>query len=90
MDLWDRVAFVTAVILPFFNIPLIVKIIRRRSSRDISLCWLWGVWACILLMMPSALRSPDAVWKTYNVINLILFTVVVITTVKYRKGIDGP
>ncbi|HQP10976.1 MAG TPA: hypothetical protein PKV41_06300 [Candidatus Omnitrophota bacterium] len=88
-DFWDKIAFVTAVVLPFFNIPLIIKMVRRKSSQDISLCWLFGVWTCIVLMAPSAFRSPDIVWRTFNFFNLVLFTMVVITTVRYRKGNHG-
>ena len=86
----DQVAFVAAIILPFFNIPLIVKMVRRRSSQDISLWWLLGVWTCILLMAPSAFRSEDVVWRTFSYFNIVLFTMVVITTLKYRKGSNAP
>lgn len=85
-DIWDTIGLVMAVILPFFNIPLIVKIIQRKSSRDISLVWALGVWSCIILMAPSAFNSPDKVWRTFNYVNIVLFTCVVITTLKYRKG----
>ena len=74
-----------AVILPFFNIPLIIKIIRRQSSADISISWAMGVWICSLLMAPSGFISTDLVWRCYNVVNLVLFTGVVITVLKYRK-----
>ena len=84
--LFDKIALFAAVILPFFNIPLIVKIIQRRSSRDISLVWALGVWCCIVLMAPSGFRSVDIVWRAYNYVNLALFTVVVVIVLKYRKG----
>lgn len=86
MDMLDRVAFVAAVVLPLWNIPLIVNVIRRRSSRDFSLWWVMGVWICILLMAPSGFRSTDAVWKIFNIMNLVLFTAVVIVALKYRHG----
>ncbi len=82
----DKIAFVAAIILPLFNIPLIIKMIRRRSSQDISLCWVLGVWACILLMAPSGFRSEDVVWRTFNYFNVVFFSMVVIVTLKYRKG----
>ena len=82
----DKIAFCAAIILPLFNIPLIVKIIRRQSSQDISLCWVLGVWICILLMAPSGFRSQDIVWRTFNYTNVVLFTAVAIVTLKYRKG----
>jgi hypothetical protein len=43
---------VSAVLMPFFDIPLIARIIRRKSSEDISLVWTFGIWVCILGMLP--------------------------------------
>jgi uncharacterized protein with PQ loop repeat len=86
MDIIDKVAFVAAISLPLFNIPLIAKIIRRKSSKDISLFWVLGVWVCILLMAPSGFRSEDVVWRTFNYFNVGFFTAVALVTVRYRKG----
>ncbi|MCK5012987.1 MAG: hypothetical protein KAS66_04140 [Candidatus Omnitrophica bacterium] len=88
MDIVDKIAFFAAISLPLFNIPLIVKIIRRRSSQDISLFWVLGVWICILLMAPSGFRSEDIVWRTFNYFNVGFFTVVALVTVRYRKGVS--
>ena len=79
------IGLLAAVILPFFNIPLIVKIIRRRSSMDISMSWVMGVWICSLLMFPSGVTSTDLVWRCYNIVNLALFTGVVIAVWRHRK-----
>jgi hypothetical protein len=35
---------VSGVLMPLFNIPLILRIARRRSSEDISVAWVVGVW----------------------------------------------
>jgi len=86
MSLIDKVAFVAAVSLPLFNIPLIFRIIKRKSSKDLSLVWVLGVWTCIVLMFPSGIKSPDIVWKTFNVVNITFFTAVMMVAVKYRKG----
>jgi uncharacterized protein with PQ loop repeat len=64
LEITEKIAFCAAIILPLFNIPLIMKIIQRKSSADISLCWVLGVWICILLMAPSGFRSEDTVWRT--------------------------
>ena len=82
----DKIAFVAAISLPLFNIPLIAKIIRRQSSQDISLFWVLGVWICILLMAPSGFQSEDIVWRTFNYFNVGFFTVVALVTIRYRKG----
>lgn len=82
----DKIGLVTAIILPFFNIPLIVRIIKRRSSHDISLTWALGVWICLIFMAPSGFKSKDVVWKTFNIVNLVLFTAVTAVTLKFHKG----
>jgi len=77
-------ALVAAVILPLWNIPLMVRIIQRKSSRDISLFWALGVWICLLVMAPSGFVSKDVVWRVFNIANLILFTCVVVVVLLYR------
>jgi hypothetical protein len=80
----EKIAFIAAVSLPLFNIPLIARIIKRKSSADISVWWAFGVWGCLLLMAPQALTSADMVWRAFNIVNLTLFTAVVIAVVAYR------
>ena len=82
----QNIGLVSAIILPFWNIPLIVKMMRRRSSRDISLAWAVGVWVCTMLLFPSAMMSKDMIWRTFNIINAILFTVVFVMVIRFRKG----
>lgn len=81
----EVVGLAAAVIMPLWNIPLIIKIIKRRSSGDISMGWALGVWVCTLLMAPSGFTSEDMVWRAFNITNLILFTGVMAVVVKYRK-----
>lgn len=83
---FQNIGMIAAVILPLWNIPLIVKIVKRRSSSDISLAWVVGVWVCIIIMFPSGLMSKDPIWRVFNVSNTILFTAVFYTVLKYRKG----
>jgi uncharacterized protein with PQ loop repeat len=72
------------ILLPLFNIPLIIRIVKRKSADDISLVWVFGVWACILLMSPVALGSKDFAFRMFGWTNLFFFTGVVFVTVKYH------
>ncbi|MBL7157255.1 MAG: hypothetical protein ISS92_03720 [Candidatus Omnitrophica bacterium] len=85
----EKIAFIAAIVLPFWNIPLIIRIVKRKSSKDISLYWALGVWTCFLLMAPEAFRSDDVVWRTFNIVNLVFFTGVVVTVIAYRVGNRG-
>ncbi len=82
----ERIALVASVILPLWNIPLIIRIVKRKSSKDISLYWAAGVWACFALMAPAGFMSKDLVWRTFNVVNFIFFTLVLIFVLIYRRG----
>ena len=86
MEIFQHIGLVASIVMPLFNIPLIVKIIKRRSAGDISISWVMGVWICCLLMAPSGFASPDIVWRAFNIVNLILFTAVVVVVLRYRKG----
>ena len=81
----QRIALIAAIILPLWNIPLIVRIIKRKSSEDISIFWALGVWTCFALMAPSGFVSSDTVWRTFNIVNFILFSAVVIVVLAYRR-----
>jgi uncharacterized protein with PQ loop repeat len=78
------IGIIAAVILPFWNIPLILRIKKRKSSQDISLFWVFGVLVCLVLMFPSAIVSSDIVFKIFSIVNIILFSLVVIETMRYR------
>ncbi len=78
------ISLIAAIVLPLWNIPLIVRIQRRRSSEDISLFWAVGVWCCLVLMFPSAVTSTDFIFKIFSIINITLFSAVTFQVVKFR------
>ena len=84
-ELFYRMGTLGAVVLPFFSIPMILKICKRKSSKDVSLTWALGVWGCFLLMFPSAITSEDFNYRLFSAINIILFSGIVIVTLKYRN-----
>jgi len=81
----ELLGMIAAVILPFFNIPLILRIRKRKSSNDISLVWLFGVFFCILTLLPSAVVSEDLAFKLFGTINVFFFSWVVFYVMKYRR-----
>lgn len=73
-----------SVIMPLFNIPLVIKIWERRSSADISIVWTFGIWVSIIVMLPAALMSADIIFRIFGVINFVMFSAVVFSVVKFR------
>jgi uncharacterized protein with PQ loop repeat len=83
-DLLEKIGIVSGVALPLFNIPLIAHLIKRKRSEDFSILWAVGVWTCIVFMTPQALRSQDLAFKSFGIVNLIFFSIVVFFIIKYR------
>ena len=81
----EKVALMAALVLPLWNVPLILKIVRRKSSKDVSLYWAVGMWVCLVLMAPAAFTSEDIVWRVFNIANLSLFSVVVVVVLWYQR-----
>lgn len=80
----QTLGLVSSIVLPFFNIPLMMRMIRRRSSQDLSLTWVIGVFLCLLGMLPAGLRSTDLIFKVFAVVNLIFFSGVTFLAVYFR------
>ena len=74
------------ILMPFFNIPLIARIIRRKSSTDISLVWAVGAWICVMGMLPSSLFSADPVLRAFGVMNAIFFTGVFVSVLYFHTS----
>ena len=80
----QTLGLIGAVVLPLWNIPLILQIRKCRSSKEISLAWAIGVFVCLLCMLPGGLRSPDPVYRVFTVVNVLLFSGVVVQVLRYR------
>ncbi|MFC1666454.1 hypothetical protein ACFL0P_01090 [Candidatus Omnitrophota bacterium] len=81
----DNIALVASIILPLWNIPLIMRIIKRRSSEDISIYWAVGVWICLVAILPSGLKSDFIVWKVFAIFNLFFFSCVTFCTLLFHN-----
>jgi uncharacterized protein with PQ loop repeat len=75
---------ISAIAMPFFDIPLIARVVRRKSSEDISLVWTFGIYICIIGMLPASWISSDPIMKAFGIVNVILFTAVVVAVVMYH------
>ena len=85
MDGWiQKIGVVACVVMPFFNIPMILHLMKRKSSKDISLSWILGVWVCTVLMTPQALRSPDIAFRAFGAVNIFFFSILTFLVLKYR------
>ena len=85
MQALETLALIASVMMPLWNIPLIVRIVQRKSSKDLSVAWFLGVWICMLLMVPWAFVTKDIVLKVFSFVNVSLFSMVGFVIFKYRK-----
>ena len=83
---WETIGLWAGVMLPLWDIPLIVQVLRRKSSADISVMWAVGIWLSSVLMAPSAFVSGDKAAMGFNAVNVVMLTIVLIVVLKYRKA----
>ena len=86
MEILIKISFFAAILLPFWNASLIMRVLKRRSSADISIWWAGGVWTCLLLMLPSGICSQDNIYRVFTITNFILFSITALVIVIYHKG----
>ncbi len=86
-SLIQTIGMISGIVMPFFNIPLILRIVRRRSSEDISLVWAVGAWICVMGMVPQSLRLPDPVLMTFGIVNGLFFTGVFVSVLFFHPAI---
>jgi uncharacterized protein with PQ loop repeat len=83
----QMLGMLSGVLMPFFNIPLILRIIKRRSSEDISLAWVIGVWACVVGMVPASIVSSDVVLYIFGIVNVIFFSGVLFVVLYFHPAV---
>ena len=74
----------SSIALPLFNIPLMLRMIQRRSSQDVSLIWVIGIFTCLAGMVPIGWQSTDPIFKIFTIINFVFFSGVAMTAVYFR------
>lgn len=84
---WDTIGLWAGIVLPLWDIPLIVRILQRKSSDDISLVWAWGIWGSSVAMAPSAFVVGNIPAIGFNIVNVLTLTVVLIIVLKYHRGV---
>jgi uncharacterized protein with PQ loop repeat len=83
----QTIGILSGILMPLFNLPLMLRIIRRRSSDDISLVWVVGVWICVMGLLPSSLQSPDPILFAFGVVNALLFSGVFFSVLYFHPAI---
>lgn len=80
----DHLGLWSSIALPFFNIPLMVRLYKRKSSEDLSLIWVVGVFLCLLGILPDALESQDFTYKVFGITNVSFYSGVTFLALYYR------
>lgn len=83
--LFENISTIAAAVLPLFDIPLILHIMKRRSSKDISVLWAVGLWVTSIALAPAGILNPNWASKLFNIVNVIMLTILVVVVWKYRK-----
>jgi uncharacterized protein with PQ loop repeat len=84
---FKQLGMFSAIVMPLFNIPQIITVLRRKSAEGISLLWVTGIELCILGILPSSLLSPDPILRAYGIVNTVFFTATFATVLYYHPSV---
>ena len=80
----ETLGYVSSISLPLFNIPLMIHLVRRKSSKDLSLTWVLGVFFCLGGMLPAGFQSVDPIFRIFSFLNFAFFAGVTFLTLYFR------
>jgi len=79
----------SGILMPFCNIPLILRTRKRGSSEDISLAWVIGVWACFVGMAPASFQTTDMVLYLFGIVNVIFFAAILAALLYFHPTVKN-
>lgn len=82
-ELFEKIGFWAGIMLPLFDIPLIMHVVKRKSSADISMVWAVGLWSTSVMLL---IGSKDPLASGFNIVNVLMLSIVVLVVIKYRKA----
>lgn len=88
LSLHDIFGPILVVLTSLSLIPQIIKVLKEKSSKDLSLIWLWYFIIINVFWCGFNATRPHALIYLINAAALGVFTsVLLILTYKYRKGV---
>ena len=81
--MFEKIGFWAGVALPLFDIPLIIHVVKRKSSADISMIWIVGLWATSVMLL---IGTKEQMAMGFNIVNVLMLTILMAVVIKYRKA----
>ena len=77
---------VGAIMIVISWLPQLIKLLRTKSSKDLSMPFLIVIITGTLFMVPHSIVINDIYFTSLNIVASIVATTVLIFSIKYRKG----
>lgn len=84
---FKELGYICSMIVPVFHIPLIMKLVRKKSSQEWSLLSVIGFWIATLGIQPWALMTDDRALTILNTLSLMFISVELVLVIKYRRNV---
>ena len=81
----NYIFYLPAVLFLISGIPQIAKLIRTKSSNDISISMYVLTWAAVAIVVVSTFLHHDIGSAISNLVSLITISITIFLTAKYRK-----
>jgi len=67
------------------NILQIHKIIKTKSTKSLSMAWLWALTISIIIRLPRAVTSTYWAWSIGYIISTVICVALLVLAIIYRK-----
>lgn len=84
MDPITYVGLAAGFFTSFALLPQVVKAVRTRKTRDLSLIMLFVLWMGIVLWLAYGLLLPDLPLALWNAISFVLASTILVLKLKYK------
>ena len=81
----DGLYVIGLIIVWLGNIHQVRRMIKTRSTKSLSLAWLWAMMFSHTIRLPRAVTSDEWVWAWGYVCSFILFVVLISVAIYHRK-----
>ena len=71
------------------NAIQISRIIRTKSTKSISIAWIFAIFASVTIRLPRAVTSDYWVWAAGYIVSFIIIVILLAVVLYYHKKYPG-
>ena len=85
----DWLYIIGLLVVWFGNINQIQKVVKTKSTKSISITWIFAIFASVTIRLPRAVTSDYWVWAAGYIVSFIIIVILLGVVLYYHKKYPG-